>query len=267
MGLRRFFVHLHKQIKQIMKKLALALAAALFGLGAFAAEPLKIMSYNIRNGLGLDKITDYGRVGRCIAAEAPDFVAIQEVDSATVRSKGACVLDSIADAAGMYSVFGPAIRFGGGRYGVGILSRKEPLSTYNVPLPGTEEKRTLLIAEFDDIVFACTHLSLTEADRLASVPIIEVEMAKTDKPFIICGDWNSKPGDATLTELGRFLTVVTDPKAPTFPANLPLSVIDYIAVGNAVPQVLSTAVVNEPVASDHRPVTAVLCLPAISVQE
>lgn len=234
------------------------MAALSLSVAAVATEPVKIMTYNVRNGLGLDTVRSYERIGRCIAAQAPDFVAIQELDSVTVRSKGIDALKEIAEAAGMHRCFGAAIPFGGGRYGVGILARKEPLRFYNVPLPGSEEKRTLLIAEFDDCVFASTHLSLTPADRLASVPIIAAEMAKTDKPFIICGDWNAKPGDETLTALGEFLTGVTDPKAPTFPANAPVSVIDYIAVGNAAPEVLSTEVVNEPVASDHRPITAVI---------
>ncbi len=241
-----------------MRKYNIAFLSVLLGFVAFAGEPVKVMTYNVHNGIGLDKMTDYERIGKRIAAEMPDFVAIQEVDSATVRSKGAYVLADIADASGMYHVFGPAIRFSGGKYGIGILSKKEPLCIYNVALPGTEEKRTLLIAEFEDLVFACTHLSLTPADRLASVPLIAAEISKTDKPFILCGDWNAKPGDATLKALGEFLTVVSDIKAPTFPANAPVSVIDYIAVGNVEPQIISTEVVAEPVASDHRPVTAVL---------
>lgn len=241
-----------------MKKIAIAFFAAVFGVAAFAGSPVRIMTYNVHNGVGLDKVADYERIGKRIASETPDFVAIQEVDSATVRSNGTFVLADIAAAAGMHHLFGPAIRFSGGKYGIGILSKKEPLNVYNVPLPGSEEARTLLVAEFDDLVFACTHLSLTPADRLASVPIIAAEVKKTTKPFIICGDWNAKPGDATLSALGEFLTIVSDSKAPTFPANAPVSVIDYIAVGNVSPKVISTGVVNESVASDHRPVTAEL---------
>lgn len=243
-----------------MNRLLTALAATLVTLAANASDTIKVMTYNVHNGIGLDKVTDYARIGRLIAAESPEFVAIQEVDSATIRSKGADVLAEIAEAAGMHHVFGPAIRFSGGKYGIGILSRKEPLSCRNIALPGTEEERTLLIAEFDDCVFACTHLSLTAPDRIASVPIIAAEMAKTSKPFIICGDWNAKPGDATLSALGEFLTVVTNSKAPTFPANGPVSVIDYIAVGNVTPEVIATKVVPESVASDHRPVTATIRL-------
>ena len=241
-----------------MKKLSIAFFSVIIGVVAVAGSPVKIMTYNVHNGIGLDKVVDYERIGKRIASETPDFVAIQEVDSATMRSKGAYVLADIAEAAGMHYVFGPAIRFSGGKYGIGILSKEEPLNVYNVHLPGSEEARTLLAAEFDDLVFACTHLSLTPADRLASVPIIAAEVKKTTKPFVICGDWNAKPGDATLCAVGEFLTVVSDSKAPTFPANAPVSVIDYIAVGNVSPQVISTGVVDESVASDHRPVTAVL---------
>lgn len=39
------------------------------------------MSYNIRNGIGIDNIQDIGRIARVILREAPDLVALQELDS------------------------------------------------------------------------------------------------------------------------------------------------------------------------------------------
>ena len=72
-----------------MRKYNIAFLSVLLGFVAFAGEPVKVMTYNVHNGIGLDKMTDYERIGKRIAAEMPDFVAIQEVDSATVRSKGA----------------------------------------------------------------------------------------------------------------------------------------------------------------------------------
>ena len=46
------------------------------------------MSYNIRNGIGIDNIQDIGRIARVILREAPDLVALQELDSATLRVDG-----------------------------------------------------------------------------------------------------------------------------------------------------------------------------------
>ena len=44
---------------------------------------LRIMSYNIRNGRGMDEVTDLGRIADAICKVAPDVVAVQEVDSVT----------------------------------------------------------------------------------------------------------------------------------------------------------------------------------------
>ena len=44
---------------------------------------LKFMSYNIRNGRGIDNVQDLGRVAEVINRTAPDIVALQELDSVT----------------------------------------------------------------------------------------------------------------------------------------------------------------------------------------
>ena len=49
--------------------------------------PLKIMSYNIRHGAGIDDVFDLDRTAGVINKQAPDIVGLQEVDSAGNRSK------------------------------------------------------------------------------------------------------------------------------------------------------------------------------------
>ena len=56
---------------------------------------LRIMSYNIRNGRGMDEVTDLGRIAEAIRKVAPDVVAVQEVDSVTGRSGGIDVLRTL----------------------------------------------------------------------------------------------------------------------------------------------------------------------------
>ena len=56
-------------------------------------EKVKILSYNIRNARGTDDVTDYDRVAGVINRVAPNCVAVQELDSATMRSNGDIVLD------------------------------------------------------------------------------------------------------------------------------------------------------------------------------
>ena len=135
---------------------------------------IQVMSYNVRHCAGMDMVLDYDRTATVISEQQPDVVALQELDSMTGRSGYHDQLGELAIHTGYYPVFGSAIDFDGGKYGVGILSREQPLSTKRIPLPG-EEPRVLLVVELKDYVLACTHLDLEEEQRLASVPLIVEE--------------------------------------------------------------------------------------------
>lgn len=242
----------------------LAVAGGVFGGKAVPCdvETVRVMSYNIRNAIGMDGVTDDARIAEAIRRVGPDVVALQEVDSMTRRSAGRYVAGGIARALGMHDVFGAAIPYEGGGYGVAILSRERPCSVRRVPLPGREEARMLLVAEFPDYVLGCVHLSLTEEDRLASVETIRCEAARFEKPFILAGDWNDGPDSELLARLAAAgFRTVTDTTQPTHPADRPRVCIDYIALHDpfgAVTEVSDAGVVEEPLASDHRPVVATL---------
>ena len=64
----------------------------------------------------------------------------------------------------------------------------------------------MLVCEFQEYVFACTHLALEEEDRLTSVDIILEEVARWEKPFFICGDWNDTPASYFYQNLTRHAT-------------------------------------------------------------
>ncbi len=164
-------------------------------------EPIRLLSYNIRNAKGMDNITDYQRIARIITTSKADIIALQELDSVTQRSKGKDVLKELAEATGLHASYGAAISFQGGKYGVGVLSKEKPLSQKTIPLPGSEEARVLLVVEFADYLVFCTHFSLTEKDRLSSIKIIEEELATSKKPVLLLGDLNDKPGSETMQRL------------------------------------------------------------------
>lgn len=154
----------------------------------------------------------------------------------------------------MYSVYAPAIDFNGGKYGVGILSREKPLSYRYVSLPGREEKRVLLLVEFEKYLFLCTHLSLTEEDRITSATIISQEIESSKKPVILAGDLNDHPSSVFMQTLQQQWKLLSE-EANSFPANQPDRCIDYILTRKQDPfKVRSSLVMNEPAASDHRPV-------------
>jgi endonuclease/exonuclease/phosphatase family metal-dependent hydrolase len=243
------------------RKLGIIFCYLLCCLTVFAqddAMSLRIMTYNIRHGAGMDDVIDLNRQSKVIYDAQPDVVGLQEVDSCVKRSNKIHQAAVLAKALGMYSTFGPAIPLTGGKYGVAILSKEKPLSVRNKPLPG-KEARTLLVCEFQEYVFACTHLDLEEENRLTSLNIILDEAASWDKPFFICGDWNDTPSSTLITKMKKnftFLNFITESSTYyTFPARTPNKIIDYIAsYGRVVKSIRKRQVINEPEASDHRPV-------------
>lgn len=232
-------------------------ACLLFAVAVHAAD-VKVMSYNIRNCKGMDRMINYQRVADVINAQQPDVLMLQEVDSATMRSSGVVVVDTLASLCNMYGTFSAAINFEGGKYGIGMLSREKPLGVTRYALPGREEERTLLVVEFKDYVMASTHLSLTEEDRDASMPILLEAASRFNKPFFIAGDFNAEPTEASITQFVKHFGIFGDAAVKTFPADNPNIKIDYIAIyGNEAAervQSLDYNVINEPMASDHRPI-------------
>ena len=239
-----------------MKKILFLLVAILVSYSAFSQDTLKVMSYNIRNGNGMDKVRSYERIADVILKQAPDVVAVQEVDSMTKRSLQTYVLGEVAKYTRMYDFYGPAIDYSGGKYGIGILSKKKPLRVEKFAMPGREEKRALLLAEFEDYIFCCTHLSLREEDRMSSLRIIKDIARKQQKPFILAGDMNAEPESDFVKEMKEDFIILNSLKQATWPAPEPKQTIDYIAMWKATSAGcanVKTEVVNEPVASDHRP--------------
>lgn len=222
-----------------------------------AQHTLRLMTYNIKNANGMDDICNFQRVANVINNASPDVVAIQEVDSMTRRSGQKYVLGEIAERTQMHACFAPAIEFEGGKYGIGLLTKQVPLRLQTIPLPGREEARTLILAEFEDYIYCCTHLSLTEEDRMKSLKIVKSLIASYKKPLFLAGDMNAEPESDFIKELQKDFQILSNPEKHTYPAPDPKETIDYIAASkqNATGfAVISARVVNEPMASDHRPI-------------
>ena len=240
-----------------MKKNLLFIFAALFIFSAQAQNTLKLMSYNIKNANGMDNVCNFQRIANVINNTSPDVVAIQEVDSMTNRSGQKYVLGEIAERTQMHGYFAPAIDYDGGKYGIGLLTKQVPLRLQTLPLPGREEARTLILAEFADYIYCCTHMSLTEEDRMKSLELVKAFTSSSTKPLFLAGDMNAEPESGFIKKLQKDFQILSNPKQHTFPAPDPKETVDYIATlkqnakGFAV---ISAKVINEPMASDHRPI-------------
>lgn len=239
--------------------IVLALMIWSITLAVLGQDTLKVMTYNVRHCAGMDLVLDFDRTAAVIIQQQPDVVALQELDSMTGRSEHRYQLGELASRTHYYPVFGSAIEYDGGKYGVGILTQETPMSTKRIPLPG-EEPRMLLVVELQDYVIACTHLDLEEEQRLASVPLIVEETQRWQKPFILAGDWNDTPGSELLQEMTKHFTILSDSEA-SYPADEPQECLDYVALfkGHSV-ETFESSVIDEPEASDHRPVVVRMLL-------
>ncbi len=224
---------------------------------------MTIMTFNVQRCCGSDHKLDIERTAAVITEVQPRFAALQEIDVKVPRTRRIDEPAELARLTGMKATFAKTINCQGGEYGIMLLSREEPISVKKVPLPGSEP-RMLLLAEFEDCVVGCTHLSVGNSkERMDSVPLIREAMAQFNKPIFICGDWNSGPASSLLAEMKTFLTILspTDQntyhgKKPKLSTN-PATCIDYIAIDSAHAdsfRVEEKVVVQDTDTSDHKPV-------------
>ncbi|MCX8035886.1 MAG: endonuclease/exonuclease/phosphatase family protein [Candidatus Sumerlaeia bacterium] len=264
--------------KWLFPPLLVLLTVALCALGEENKPArLVVLSYNIHHGEGMDRRIDLPRIAAVIRSVAPDLAAIQEVDRKTQRSGGTDHAETLARLVGMKMVFGRTIDYQGGQYGNMILSRPKIRTSANHPLPFTEgrEPRAVLRAEVqwpegkaaalepNGVIFYATHLDHTpdSTDRLAAAAVIErLTKADGNRPALLAGDLNSTPGSPTLKVLTK-LWAVAETGRPLFttPVSRPQRQIDFILYRpKSRWRVVEARVLDEAVASDHRPILAVL---------
>lgn len=240
------------------RNIVLLLCAAAMAASCSSEKELRLMSYNVNNCFGTDSVRNYQRIADIITAESPDVVALQELDSMTTRLPK-YVLGELAAATSMNAVYAPSAELEGGKTGVGILSKEKPIATRIIPLTGGTEGSVLLVAEFKKFWFGCVSMSHMQADQISSVATIKEEAANAGKPFFFGGSLNARFGSQTISILSKDFTALTNISARTYPADQPISLVDYLFMYNRNIRhftIDNVAALNEPVASDHRPIVA-----------
>ena len=259
-------------------RLAISLIAFCLTTGhCVAEEKFRILCYNIHYGQGTDGTYDIDRIAKVIKQSRPDFVALQEVDVGVKRSGRVNQARRLAELTGMAVRFGPTQHYQGGLFGNAILTRHEILDVLIQPLPYTESTPqrttyprglialTVRIAGDQSLRFISTHFQHNvHEDRVAEAKAINQIFASDHDsvPTILAGDMNAKPEEEPIKILlSKWTGTTEDMPLPTAPAPVPKSRIDYIFFRSAKDfQLLRTEVIDEPLASDHRPVFAELQL-------
>lgn len=256
----------------------LALFAALFCVAtSFAAElqPLRILSYNIHHGEGMDRKIDLPRLAGVIKSVSPDLVLLQEVDRNVTRSGEVDQVAELAKLTGMQFAFGGNLSLGDGKYGNAILSRFPLADVQNHSLPNSEggEQRGVLSAVVQlpeslggvECRVLVTHLDHRrgDADRLASVDAIAKWLGEDNRLIFLGGDFNATPDSEVLKKFRKWWTPAGDAETPTIPVAKPERQIDYVGYryGGSI-KAGDVTVLDEAVASDHRPILATFYLTA-----
>jgi len=246
---------------------------------------LKVVSYNV-GAFSKWGGTSYALVAGILSDIEPDFVALQEVDNCTTRTSGVNQAERLCrelnelpctDLAMPWKwAFGAAMPYNGGSYGNAVLYRGEALSVIRIPIPKGlgSEPRCCIAVETQEAVFASVHLDYKSAEAALDgaktvTSVLRKAYGNSEKPVILCGDFNSRPGSETVRYMERkwtpvsFLNEMSFPCSPDKEADI---CIDYVWVlkNRANISKMDSEVVSDipwrdvRAASDHYPLAALL---------
>lgn len=266
--------------RPMLRLLLVLLAAALYGTTGCSAtpsstigrdrtsEPIRVATWNIKHGRGLDGRVDLERTATVIEALDAHIVALQEVDEEVDRSGRVDQGTWLAERLGMHVAFGSFMDFQGGRYGMAILSEFPIEHSEAWRLADGHEPRVALAVRVrpptgPDLTIVGVHFDWVEDDafRYAQARETMGYLSDLETPWIVLGDFNDTPDSRTIREFRRLGREAVKPKdaCRTFPADDPLIEIDFIVTGPAdCWSIDRTEVIDESIASDHRPVVATL---------
>jgi endonuclease/exonuclease/phosphatase family metal-dependent hydrolase len=234
--------------------------------GKKPVERLRVVSYNIHQGICRNGERDPARVAEVIRTLAPDVVGLQEVDNRYGSGKPN-QLEYLAQTLRMWAVAGPTLSRADGDYGNALLSRY-PIRTvrrFDLSFPRREPRGALDVeinVVGNPVRIVVTHLGLRPAERRYQVEkLLQVYEASSVRPLVLAGDFNEwlavgRPARWLHRKYG------TAPNIPTFPAVFPLFPLDRILVQprTALLEYQAATSADARGASDHLPVQALVAL-------
>ncbi len=231
-------------------------------------DTLKLLTYNIQHGVGIDGRLDLDRVARVIEQSAADVIGLNEVDFALKRSGYKNQVSYLAETLNMNYAFGASVKRVTGSYGNAILSKYPINNVENYILPaldgGNSEARSLLMAEIEmpnkkkpeSFYIISTHLSLNKNERAEQIKWIDNFLSKLTGSYILIGDFNTEIKEIIYT----FNNIKETPDnlrpllngVKTFPTVNPSKGIDLYFSGSPLEVIEGYSIESN--ASDHLPV-------------
>jgi endonuclease/exonuclease/phosphatase family metal-dependent hydrolase len=238
---------------------------------------IKVMSFNIHHGKGVDGKLDLKRITDVIQKSEAEIVGLNEVDQFfSKRSRFVDQLTWISERLKMNEAFGPSFTVRSSdnqqrQYGNGVLSiypidshKGHTIQSRKWTVEGRSLLETYVKVEDQTIKTLVTHLSLNPLFQRKQVKYIVDRITQEPMPVILMGDLNTKRGSKTWSHLSKYLTDVCfevyGKPCPTYPSLRPKSQLDYIFASKHFQIDSAEVVKHHPEASDHLPVAVTLSI-------
>ena len=230
---------------------------------------LRVAAYNIRHGSGVDDEVDLPRIAEVLKALDADVITLQEVDDRTERTGGVDQTAVLAELLGYTGFHGAHRPYQGGAYGNAVLTRLPVLSSRTHAIPPASGS-ALAVHEVEvevegvgPVSIVSVHLAGSIEERMAQADSVTSFFGELGRPVVSAGDFNGRPEGPVVTSLGRSWEILTKSgDRNTYPSPQPDREIDFVMIRPIGAFIaLEHEVIGEPMASDHRPILAVLALP------
>ena len=226
---------------------------------------LRIATYNVHSGVGIDRRFRPQRIVDVIDELAADVVALQEVLSPV---GGVDVHALLREQTGLHLVTLTTMPLAGGTFGNALLCRWPIIDLAEHGLNvGTREPRGALDATIGrdarELRVIATHLGLRSAERHEQLSrLLDIVKREPDLPTVIAGDFNitrarARELRAHASHLGKQSALAT---FPSFAPMLPLDRI-FALHGAGIVDVAVHRSRKARVASDHLPLVATVEIP------
>lgn len=241
-------------------------------------RPLRFLSFNIQVGISTARYRHYftrgwkhvlPHQGRTVnlqriaeVVQGYDVVALQEIDSGSLRSSYVNQVQYIAERARFPYWYTQLNRDLGplAQHGNGLLSRVAPMEMHDHKLPGAIPGRGAIVARLPygdtSVLVVLLHLSLGERSRHMQLEYVK-RLIDGEPNVLIMGDmnshlskllFNSPLAETDLRPVGQVL--------PTYPAWRPLLALDHVLVSPTL--AMRDYDVLDCRLSDHRPIAVTL---------
>ena len=228
------------------------------------AATIRLLTWNIHKGVGLDARYDLDRIVGLISRHEPDIVALQEVDSRRARD-GTSPFSFLRQALGEHCLEARAITAADGDYGHMVISRW-PLANavlHDISVTGREPRRaieTIVETPHGPLHLVAVHLGLSFGERRRQAAILAALARAAPMTSVMAGDFNDWIWRGSVNAaLWRELPARTWHR--TFPSFLPIARLDRIYCRPAAALVGSWTAGEAWIASDHLPLIAEIALP------